>query len=344
MPCILSNEEVSFSLGYQDQADIATANAAGEILWDLPTINSTPALIRPVSSDDARFAGKGHPWARTAYPEALMMEPFSIEMVASAEMMAWAAVYGLGATTDSGTAPNLVYTSVEATKAVDGCLAKYFTLVQKGRAGSVLDEALIGCALEGFELNVASSPERTSATLALNIVGSGRFADPSGLTTGATPTLVDLKSASLALTANGVDFVTTRLINSLRMSWTNNLAVLYRPGSGVQTVGGKQYAVAGDIERVDTGRGFGCEIEADYADSDVIDLVRSMGEGTAVFSLTDSANRMATVTLQRIRFADHNFGGNERGITVNFSLPMMYHASNGLIEIVSKCGIESIGA
>jgi hypothetical protein len=340
--CKAIGQEVEFSLGFRPQADYVTPNTAGQILWDLPTNNRVPALSRVQDSTDAAMTGKAHEFAEETYKEAYLFDPFEMDVVTSAELLALATVFSYGSSVKSGTDPDLTYTCVPADRATDGCALDPITLVQKIRGGTLLDEAFPGCVVDGFALSLSSGPERANSNLRIRLAGTGNFVSPSTLTSGSRPTLTDLLSAHMSLGINiggNVDYVTSTRINSLEFEWSNSALMRYYPGSG--TKDGR--AIAGTAQYT-PGRMGRLSVSADFVGVTAeVAKVRAATEGTAEFGLTASATRSWITTLHRIRLGEYNFEEDERGINVTFDIPLLWHSSNGLLTTVAKCGVDNIG-
>lgn len=342
MSCKAIGQEVELSLGFRPQADFATANLAAQILWNLPTNNRLPAVSRVQDSSDAEMTGGTNEFIKERYKEAYIFDPYELDVVTSAEMLALATVFSYGSAVKSGTAPDLTYTCVPADRATDGCELEPITLVQKIRGGTLQDEAFPGCVVDGFALSLSSGPERANSNLRIRLAGTGNFTAPSSIVSGSRPTLTDLLSAHMSLGINiggNVDYVSTARINSLEFEWSNAALMRYHPGSG--TKDGRAIAGAAQYTPGRMGR---LRVNADFVGVTAeVDKVRAAGEGTAEFGLTASADRSWVTTLHRVTLNEYNFSEDERGISVEFDVQLMWHASNGLLTTVAKCGVDNIG-
>ena len=72
--------------------------------------------------------------------------------------------------------------------------------------------------------------------MTVNWVGSGLLTTPSGITVPALTTENNMLAASMSLSVNGVDYVSTKRILSGSIGWKNNLLLNagFYPGSGLQ--------------------------------------------------------------------------------------------------------------
>lgn len=338
MPCNLIGQELQFGFGFQDQADIDTINGGSEFLW-LETVSREPGSLQYQNSSNAAMTGKGHEFPTIAYKEAKTFD-HTYEFLTSAELLAWLSVYGMGKFTKSGAGDPFTYDCLPAVRGVDSCELKYFSVVQKDqRASALLDQALRGCVVGGFTLRLQSGPERANSSVSVRVLGSGRETRPSAVSLGSVVTPSDLLAASMTLTANGTDYVTSRRINSCEFSWDNAPIVVYAPGGGVEN----GYGVASKIE-MGQSRGYRFRANVDFQDMTELDKIRDLTTGTGTLVLTNSASRKWTAVMQRLRWAAAAFGENERGITLDIEGEGMYHSSNGLLDIEAICGIDNIGA
>ena len=179
----------------------------------------------------------------------------SLEKYLSAEMAAWAMAFGLGKVVKSGTLPNFIYTCTPLFPANgDATELPYFSFVEQIRpgAGVVLDRQAVGCAVESWQIAIGSGPGRANSKITVEFAGSGKVIDSATGIVMPTATVEKLlPSASLTLSINGVDYVTSKNIVSLETGWKNNLRMDagFFPGSGFQTAGdGSSGAIRGRLE------------------------------------------------------------------------------------------------
>src|SRR5579885_2659376 len=126
--------------------------------------------------------------------------------------------FGLAKVVKSGTAPNFTYTCTPLFPANgDAAELPYFSFVEQIRpgVGVVVDRMAVGCVVEGWTLSIGSGPGRANSKINVEFVGSGKYIEPSGITMPAATVEKLLPSASLALTINGVNYVSNKNIVSL---------------------------------------------------------------------------------------------------------------------------------
>ena len=199
----------------------ATANtAAGLVRMALNASNMYPRLV---TENDAEEYGKGHEFATAVYKTYWDVSG-QIEKYVSSQFAAWVMAFSLGKTTKSGTG-TLTYTSTPLDPVTDGLELPAFSFVEQMRPGAnaVVDFMNIGCCINGWTLSIGSGPGRASAKLVADIVGSGKFAEPSEITLPAATAETLLPAASASITINGVDYVTAKNFVSLEAGWNNNI-------------------------------------------------------------------------------------------------------------------------
>jgi hypothetical protein len=236
---VARTQEQIIGFGKKKQADIATANVVGD-LWRLLKLNASLSNPKLVVENDAEELGKGHEYPTRTYKTNWDI-PGSLEKYLSSEIAAWAMAYGLGKCTPTGTTPNFVYTCIPLYPGggVDGTELPYFSFIEQIRPGAsdVLDRMAVGCAVESWTITIGTGPGRANSKIIIEFVGSGKITDPSGLTIPAATVENLMPAASLAITINGVDYVTNKNIVSLETGWKNNLSLDggFYPGCGFQT-------------------------------------------------------------------------------------------------------------
>lgn len=327
-------EQVQIAFGKAVQSDIATANSAGE-LWSFGSVTRAPFPLGYGTEDDTDEDGKVNEFPTQQF-KVSKGGAHTLEFKLSSEIFAWASVMGLGKTVKSGAGP-YVYTSTPMVRETDGCELPYFTVLQK--ILSALDQAVVGVSVAGWTLRLGSGPGSANATLSVDLIASGREAEPSGISFPASKVTPNrLLSASLALTANGIDYVTAKRINSLELSWTNAPVARIYPGAGVQD----GYAVAGTLEYT-KGRGYALSMDVDFNDyADELLKIKNLTEGTAVLTL-GSGSETFTVTCQRMSFAEASWGENERGgLSLGLTARGLWHASNGLLTVAATTATDGI--
>ncbi len=153
-----------------------------------------------------------------------------------------------------------------------------------------------------------------------------------------------LPSASLALTINGVNYVSNKNMVSLETSWKNNVRLDggFFPGSGFQTPGdGASGAIRGRLEfgnRQGTLR-FVARFENGSTE---LAKLKSQTTGTAVMSLTYDANNSLELTWHKVSFASAEVGETDGIVTVSVECLPMWDESNGIVSAVAKCNVDGI--
>ena len=215
--------ELLIGFGKGKQTDIATANLVAAI-WQLKKLNAALANPKLNTENDAEELGKGHEFATEVIKTSWDVNG-TIEKYLSSDIAAWAMAFGLGKVVKSGTSPNFTYTCTPLNPTSDGIELPYFSFIEQIRPGGspVLDRMAVGCAVESWMISVGSGPGRANSKINIEFVGSGKLTEPSGITLPAATVEKLLLSASLSLTINGVDYVTSKNIVSLEFGWKNNL-------------------------------------------------------------------------------------------------------------------------
>ncbi len=233
-------QEVQICFGFGKQADIATANLVAA-MWRLKKLNAQLAIPKLNTENDAAEYGKGHEFATQTFKTSWDTGG-TLEKYLSAEMAAWAMCFGLGKVVKSGTTPNFIYTCTPLIPSNgDATELPYFSFVEQIRpgAGVVLDRMEVGCGVEAWTIMIGSGPGGANSKITVEFHGSGKLTEPSAISIPTATVEKLLPSASLALTINGVDYVTNKNIVSLETSWKNNIKMDagFFPGSGFQTPG-----------------------------------------------------------------------------------------------------------
>jgi len=335
-------QEQQFGLAFRKQTDIATANTAAQI-WTLRKTNAQLPIPTLQTESDAAEYGKGHP-----YPEQVFLTAWrssgTVEKYLSAEIAAWAMAFGLGKVVKSGTSPNFTYTCTPLNpSAGDPDELPYFTTVAQIRPGTTpaADYAVIGCAVNSWRITLGSGPGRENAKIAVDYVGSGRFASPSTITLPTALSEKLLLSPSLTFSAHGTDYITAKRLLSLEATWTNNINVDqgYYPGSGTQNGA----SVAGRLL-------FGVQaatlrFTAMLAQpTPELDRLKTQTEGTATVGLSYDTNNSLSITYHRAVISAIEFSEADGFAVVQCDITPLYDATNGLLTAVAKCGVDNIGS
>jgi hypothetical protein len=335
--------EVLIGFGKGKQADIATANILATI-WQLKKLNAALANPKLNTENDAEEFGKGHEFATEVFKTSWDVAG-TIEKYMSSDIAAWAMAFGLGKVVKSGTTPNFTYTCTPLNPTTDGIELPYFSFIEQIRPGAaVVDRMAVGCAIEGWTITVGSGPGRSNSKINIEFLGSGKLTEPSGITLPTAITEKLLPSASIALSINGVDYVTAKSIVSLEFGWKNNLRLDagFFPGSGFQTSGD---ATSGAIRgRLECGnREASLKFVARFeAGSTEWTKLKNQTIGTAVIALTYDTNNKLTVTFHRISFSMVEIGETDGLVTVSVECQPQYDSTNGVISAVAQCNTDGI--
>ena len=229
--------EMLIGFGYRPQSDIATANVVGEV-WRLGKLNSSFTGPKLNTENDAAELGKGHEFATQVFKTSWDVAG-QIEKYTSSDFAAWAMAFSLGHVVPTGGGGNWIYTCTPLDPVTDGIELPCFSYIEQIRPGAstaVVDRMAIGCVIEGWTLTVGSGPGRANSKLVVDVVGTGKHLEPSGIALPAAIVEKLLPSASLAITVNGVNYVGNKNFVSLQATWKNNhrLDSGFYPGSGFQ--------------------------------------------------------------------------------------------------------------
>src|SRR5579885_2874135 len=314
-------QEVLICFGKQKQIDIVTANTGAE-MWRFGKLNAALANPKLNTENDAEEFGKGHEFPTQSFQTSWDVSG-TLEKYLSAEIAAWAMAFGLGKVVKSGATPNFTYTCTPLMPANgDAAELPYFSFVEQIRpgAGVVLDRMAVGCVVEGWTITIGSGPGRANSKITIEFAGSGKVTEPSGIVMPAATLEKLLPSASLALTINGVNYVSNKNIVSLETSWKNNVRLDggFYPGSGFQTPGD---GASGATE---------------------LAKLKNQSTGTAVLSLTYDPNNSLEITWQKVSFATAEVGETDGIVTVSVDCLPMWDETNGIVSAVAKCNVDGI--
>ena len=321
-------QEVLICFGKQKQTDIATANT-GAGMWRFGKLNAALANPKLNTENDAEEYGKGHEFPTQSFQTSWDVSG-TLEKYLGAEIAAWAMAFGLGKVVKSGATPNFTYTCTPLMPANgDAAELPYFSFVEQIRpgAGVVLDRMAVGCVVEGWTIAIGSGPGRANSKITIEFAGSGKVTEPSGIVMPAAIVERLLPSASLALSIDGVDYVSNKNIVSLETGWKNNVRMDagFYPGSGFQTAGD---AASGAIRRrLEFGNRQGTlRFTARFENgSTELTKLKNQTTGTAVISLTYDANNSLEITWHKVSFATAEVG-----------------ETDGIVSAVAKCGVDNI--
>ena len=341
-------QELYFSIGKKKQSALATPLVAAD-MFTLGQTNQDIWLINPQVEDNAEDMGKGGPFATQQFKTALDGGgPWNGYM--TTEALAVLGAFGIGLDSEAPAGTGYKYTCKPAVSFVDGD-RPVTTVLQTMRQGAndIFDHALIGVALDSFELTLNTGVGRQNAQFSSTWIGTGRYVKPSTITAPAATTehLLNAGGAT-AITVNGVNYLTGALFVSMRFRYSNNIRgdYGYHPGSGTQS----GFQVRGRIRRGRPVVEF--EIAAEYQDGSVeLDNVISQTEGTATITV-DGAQIGAGPDKNNLNLVLHRIVGRpivsepQDGIVaVRCPFAVLEHNSNGVLtmEVITETtGIGSV--
>jgi hypothetical protein len=329
-------QQLILGLGKAKQASISTPSASFLRFKKLDTDLTTP---KPIFENDAAEIGKGHEFITQTFPSHYDVAN-RIEKYASAEFVTWAAAFGLGNVAQVGGAAPYTYTITPIDPGTTLELP-YFSVVEQvpEGGGSAIDNLLIGCAVEDFTYQFNYGPGRTSSKMTVNWAGSGLLTTPSGIVVPALTVENNMLAASMSLTVNGVDYVATKRILSGSIGWKNNLILNagFFPGSGLQN--GLQ--VRGRMEigaRVPSFQ-FAARL---LAGSPEYNSLVNQTTGTATLSVQHDANNSVAFTFPQLAFQVVENTEADGIVTVTVTGAPEYNTTNGVLSVVTMCGIAGI--
>jgi hypothetical protein len=321
-------------LGKDKQAAVGTASTDYIRFKKLDNDITTPKFV---TENDAAEIGKGHEFAETVYP---VSNDFStkVEKYGTSEFTAWAWAFGLGDVTESGSSPS-VYTCIpQDSNTLDLPLFSVVAQLAEG-SGQSIDNLYYDCAIEDVEFHFSYGPGRQSTKVMATLQGSGKSLTPSGITIPALTTEHHMKSQSMALTVNGVDYVANKNILSGVIGWKNNIMLGpgYFPGSGEQNGA----AIRGRMEMGLRGCSFTFKARLDRNSTEYTKLL-AQTTGTAVLNVQFDADNSAQWTFHKISYAAVD-NGDEGGIaSVSVVVMPQKHPTDGLLTFVGTTGISGI--
>lgn len=333
-----NDREILIAFGKNKQDDLATANTAAGLvrMGKLNASNMYPTLN---TENDAEEFGKGHEFATQVFKSHWDVAG-QIEKYVSSQFAAWVMAFSLGKTTKSGTG-TFTYTSTPLDPVTDGLELPAFSFVEQMRPGAnaVVDFMNIGCCINGWTLSIGSGPGRASAKLVADIVGSGKFAEPSLITLPAATTEHLLPAASAAIEINGVDYVTAKNFVSLEAGWRNNILLDdgFYPGSGTN----EGAAIRGRMEVGNREASLRFTARFDETSLEYTKL-KAQTEGTAVIGLTYDTNHSMTMTYQRVQFGMVERSSQNGIVTVDVTCVPLYHSTNGIFTSVIETTLDGI--
>ena len=330
-------QNLILGLGKGKQTAIGTAGTSFMRMKKLDTALTTP---KPVFENDAAEIGKGHEFITQTFPSHYDVSN-RIEKYAGAEFVTWACAYGLGNVTQTGSAAPYTYVIVPIDPGTTLELP-YFSLVEQVAegGGKAVDNLYVGCAIEDLTYQFSYGPGRASSKMTVNWVGSGLLTTPSGITVPALTTENNMLAASMSLSVNGVDYVSTKRILSGSIGWKNNLLLNagFFPGSGLQN--GLQ--VRGRMEigaRVPTFQ-FTARLLSGSAEYNTL---VNQTTGTATLTVQHDAGNSVTFSFPQMAFQVVENAEADGIVAVTVTGAPQYNTTqNTVVSVTTKCGIGTI--
>jgi hypothetical protein len=324
------------------QADLVTAATS---FIRFKKLNASLTDVDLLTESDKDWIGKPHEFAETNFITAWDVQG-QLEKLNGAEWTAIAFAFALGKVVTTGAGP-YIHTITPLDVVADGIDLPAFSLVEQHRPGgsSIIDRLLLGCCVEDVTLTVQSGPSLATSKCVVNFVGTGKKTEPSAVTLPAAIVENLLRSASLSLSANGTDYVSTKKIIELTLQWKNNIRrdTGYFPGSDFQTTGDPTTgAVRGRMEHGTRELTMSFVARFDHTSTELATL-QAQSSGTVVIGLAGAGTTAFQATLQKTNFAKVKIDNAAGIVSAQTDVLPMYHATNGLITCVAHNAIALIG-
>jgi hypothetical protein len=299
--------------------------------------------LRAMTETDKDEVGKGNEFITQVFKTSKEPAQQRIEKYGSAEFTLWAWGYGMGRVglatglytihpTDPGTTIENPYFSVVAQLAAGG--------------GNAIDEAHVGCSVESVETVFKYGPTRASLRTTVDYVGSGISTLPSGVSVPAVLAEDYMMSSSMAISINGVDYVSEKMALQGSMGWRNNsiLPMRYFPGSGLDSDG---FAIGG---RTFFGNRVPTLSFTVFLDNNSLEYAKLVAQtsGTATLTATFDATHFVTWTYNNVSFELVEKTQEEGLVAVTVTVAPKYDATvvggiaNNVLIVTGKCGIADI--
>lgn len=321
------------AIGRVKQSALHTASSAGDLVR-LGKLNASIAVPTLATEDDTDELGKGHEFAEDVSPTSWDCSG-QFDKYLTAEAAGIFLGYCLGKSTvaaGAGTG-SYVHTMIFSNPTTDEIDMIPFTVVEQinRSGGSPIDHALIGCVMEDVMISLQSGPTKASSKIVANFVGTGKFTRPSGIVVPAKLAEKRLPNAGMTLTVNGTDYVGTKSIESVDVSFKNNtrLDSGFYPGAGVQITGdGASGAIRGRMEhgKREVTLRFVARLRTA---SDELAKLRTQTEGTAALTvvgplIAGSTYNRLEIQFGRIRFKSVRYDNADNVQTVAVECSALY--------------------
>jgi hypothetical protein len=343
MPLLDSTQKAGVS--FRKQVDLATAITATNSFWLLAEYGGNAPNFNINTEDDTAAIGRGTHFATNNYVVS-QTSAYSLRVLGSSQMLAFAAVFGLGKSVKTTPASGAFqYVATPLNPCTDSLQLPACSVVSQ--ACTAIDELLPGMCVGGFSLSVTNTPSRQGVQLSVDLIGTGARTLPSAVT---LPSSVlnekILTSGGLTFTFLGVTYTAgDRNFESLEFSWNNNAEPGY-VGGGLDATSGA--AIAGRIFQNKPTLSLSFTILVEAGGTEEAKLM-AQTEGTATITLqggliTGSTYNSCVISLPRVRFA-----AKPRGRVGNFqsyqcTATILYHSTNGALSITAITEVDNIGA
>jgi hypothetical protein len=325
-------------IAFSKTAQTAVGTASTDVIR-VNTISADLADVEPIVEDDADEIGKGHEFAEESFLTSWKVAR-KIEVYNSAEMLAIAAAFGLG-NGNAGT-----YTPIDPTTNINGIdmpLMTFYEGIRPNAASPVLDRALLDMVVDKFTMELKSGPGRANSKLSIELKGSGKKTEPSGLIFPTKTAVHLLPSASVTCSINGENLVTSKNFVSSDMSWDNNTREGYFPGSGFQTPGD---ATTGAVMgRMEFGkRTFTWKYVARFENgSTQLTVLSAQTSGTAVMGLSGGTGFDATITASQTRIKAAKIDNTDGIVTVAVEVSCQVPIGGDLTDYLTIAVSNTLG-
>jgi hypothetical protein len=237
MPARIQGLRLGVGINQQGGLGTPSISTASTSIGLWKKLDKVLPFLDPGTETDKEWIGKGNEWISQVFKTAIQPRGVSIEKYGSAEWVLLSFGFGLGVCTVAGG----LYTIHPLDPAITLELP-YTTLVAQVSegGGTATDVAMLGMIVDSVDLVFHYGPTLASCKCNTTFAGSGISIVPSGITLPTTPVVENFMSASsMAISVNGVDYVSTKQVLLGSISWKNNpiLPLMFTPGSGLDVNG-----------------------------------------------------------------------------------------------------------
>jgi hypothetical protein len=313
------------------QTDVFRINTIGQDLTD----------IEPVVEDDADEVGKGHEFAEESTLSHWDVKR-KIDVYLSAEMLAWACAYGLGVGTGGTFEP------IDPTTNANEIELPWATIAEGIRptGTAVLNRAYLGMVVNDFEIDIKNGPGKANSKLMINLVGTGKYVEPSGVTFPTTKTTCNLQpSASLTCTIHGVNYVTEKNFESFNLKWNNNVreGTGFFPGAGFQTTADATTgAVRGRMEFGDRKLEIGFVTRMKATSTEFAKLI-AQSAGTVAIGTTGANSTSAAIALPQIKYTTNKIDNSDGIVTLGVNMSAQVPSGSTVADLITFTIAHGLG-